>query len=66
VLAYFEAFLKKLWIAVDLNAEVWYSYWIEDYMNALKSNDEALRTAACTYLTPIIIKINKPALAFIL
>ena len=35
-------------------------------MNALKSNDEALRTAACTYLTPIIIKINKPALAFIL
>jgi hypothetical protein len=66
VLNYFADFLKKLWSAVGGRADAWYKYWIDDYLQALRSNDELLRTAVCTQLTPIVTKINKMSLAVIL
>lgn len=66
VLTYFEAFLKKLWAAVVGKPELWYTYWIDDYLRAVRSGDETLRTAVCTHLTPIVIRIHKMSLAYIL
>lgn len=66
VLAYFEAFLRKLWTVCAFKEDEWYSYWVSTYLKALGSQDECLRTAACTHLTPIILKINKMSLAYIL
>lgn len=66
VLNYFEAFLKKLWLAVDGKPEPWYAFWIKEYLEALRSDDESLRTSVCTHLTPLVIKIHKMSLAYIL
>ena len=66
VLTYFEAFLRKLWAAVESKPELWYAFWIKDYLAALRSGDESLRASVCTFVTPIVIKIHKMSLAYIL
>jgi hypothetical protein len=66
VLSFFEAFLRKLWDTVGKKEDVWYSYWVTEYLKALNSQDEGVRQAACGHLTPIVIKINKTSLAYIL
>jgi hypothetical protein len=66
VMSYFEGFLRRLWTAVGEKADLWYGFWTDEYLSALKSSDEALRAAACTHITPIVIKINKQSLAYIL
>lgn len=66
VFVYFEALLKKLWTAVGGNAEKWYAFWIDDYLEALSSEEDGIRVAACSHLTPILLKIHKMSLAYIL
>ena len=66
VLTYLEAFLRKLWVAVGSKPELWYAFWIKDYLEALRSGDESLRASVCTFVTPIVIRINKLSLAYIL
>ena len=66
VLTFFEALLRKLYFAVSCNQEEWFGFWIDQYLRALKAGDEALRTAVCTYITPIVIRIDKISLAYIL
>ena len=66
VLAFFEVLLKKLWSITGGRQDAWHQYWIEPYLSALRSDDDILRTAVSNYITPIIIKINKMSLAFIM
>lgn len=66
VTTYFEAVLRKLWISVEGKQEIWFSYWIDDYLAALKSPDETLRNSVVSFITPIMIKINKMSLAYVL
>lgn len=66
VLGFFEAFLKKLWGAVGKDHEKWHKYWMDDYVNCLLSENDALRQAVGQLITPIVIKINSMSLAFIL
>jgi len=66
VLTYFDSFLRKLWAAVESKPELWYAFWIKDYLAAIRSGDESLRASVCTFVTPIICKIHKMSLAYIL
>ena len=66
VLAFFESFLRKLWTSFEGKQDKWFEIWIDDYLNALRSGDDGLRSAVCSYITPIVIKINKISLPFIL
>ena len=44
----------------------WFSIWIDQYLSGLKSQNEQLRDSICNLITPIVIKINKNSLPFIL
>lgn len=68
VLTFFEALLQKLWASCSASGkpDAWFEYWIACYLKALHSDDEALRTAACTYITPVVVRVNKMSLAYIL
>lgn len=68
VLSFFEALMRKLWESCSQasQGDKWYSYWIGPYLKSLKSEDDTLRTSVCTYITPIVVKINKMSLAVIL
>ena len=68
VLSFFEALMRKLWESCQEAGQTdkWYSYWIGPYLKSLKSDEDALRTAVCTHITPIVVKINKMSLAVIL
>jgi len=37
VLSFFEAFLRKLWLTLHGKEDLWYSYWVSDYLKALNS-----------------------------
>jgi len=66
VLNFFEALMRKLFTAVDRKQDAWFAFWVEDYLKCLRSDDESLRIAVCTYITPIAIKISSMSLAYIL
>jgi len=44
---------------------VWRSFW-QPYLDALSSPREDLRASVCTHVTPIIVKIDKSSLGYIL
>ena len=68
VLSFFEALMRKLWDSCSEagKSDKWYAYWIGPYLKSLKSEDDTLRTSVCTYITPIVVRINKMSLAVIL
>ena len=44
----------------------WFDIWIDEYLEGMKSPHEKLRNSVCTLITPIVIKINKSSLPYIL
>jgi hypothetical protein len=66
VLAFFESYLRKLWTTFEGKQDKWFETWINEYLAALRSGDDSLRAAVCTHITPIVIKINKISLPYIL
>jgi len=37
VLAFFESFLRKLWVAFEGKQDKWFETWVDEYLAALKS-----------------------------
>ena len=66
VLTFFEQFLRKLMNAMSSSQQEWFDAWTNEYLEAIQSGDEALRQSVCSYITPIVIKINKMSLPYIL
>jgi hypothetical protein len=66
VLAFFESILRKLWTSFEGKQDQWFDTWINEYLSALRSGDDSLRSAVCSNITPIVIKINKISLPYIL
>lgn len=66
VLTFFEQFLRKLMNVMSSSQQEWFDAWTNEYLEAIQSGDEALRQSVCSYITPIVIKINKMSLPYIL
>ena len=73
VLGFFEELLLKLLLAGEKKTEEqvfftrpeWNTFWTP-YLEALASPDEQLRSAVCTHVTPLIVKLDKNSLAHVL
>lgn len=66
VLTFFENILRKLMTAMSSSLQGWFDAWTNEYLVAIQSGDEALRQSVCSYITPIVIRINKMSLPYIL
>eukprot|EP00347_Sterkiella_histriomuscorum_P008658 403344256 len=66
VINFFETLLKKAMGKSLQQEQRWFDIWINEYLNSLQSPKENIRDAVCSLITPIVIKINKNSLPYIL